>query len=109
MRRQVFWDASAFIALSNNRDSLHYKALGVNVELVQGRAKILTTSAVLTEVANWLSRIGTRRMAQNIIEYARQSSEKGLAEIVHVDKDLWHRGWLLFQERPDKEWGLTES
>lgn len=108
MRHYVFWDASAFIALSNNRDSLHSKALIVNAELVKVKANILTTSAVLTEVANWLSKIESRMLAQNIIEYTRQSTEKGFAEVIHVNEDLWQRGWQLFLARPDKEWGLTD-
>jgi uncharacterized protein len=108
MSRIVFWDASAFIALSNNRDSMHQKALSTSANLANEKARILTTSAVLTEVANWLSKIGSRRLAQDIIVYTRQSSEKGLADIIHVDEELWQRGWQLFQDRLDKEWGLTD-
>lgn len=30
------------------------------------------------------------------------------ATIVHVDTDLWQRGWQLYRARSDKNWGLTD-
>ncbi len=31
-----------------------------------------------------------------------------MATIVHVDRELWQRGWQLHRSRADKEWGLTD-
>ena len=108
MSRFVFWDASAFIALGNSRDTLHESAINVSQQLAQEQARILTTSAVLTEVANGLSRVAWRPMAERLIQSIEESVEMGIAEIVHVEPEFWQRGWQLYKERPDKEWGLTD-
>jgi predicted nucleic acid-binding protein len=108
MSHQIFWDASAFVALGNKRDALHQRAVTVSRQLAQDQAQIITTSAVLTEVANGLSKVGWRTMAQTLIESTRQSAILGVAKIVHVDEQLWQRGWQMYQHRPDKEWGLTD-
>ena len=72
------------------------------------KAHILTTDAVLTEVANIFSKVAWRTAAQQIIAAVRQSVDMGAATVVHVDEELWNRGWRLFVERPDKDWGLTD-
>ena len=70
---------------------------------------MLTTDAVLTEVANGLSRVGHRLLAQRIITLVQQSVALDTAELIHINADLWQRGWQLYTSRPDKEWGLTDS
>lgn len=108
MSRLVFWDAAAFIALGNKRDAQHQQAIALSRKLAQEQARLLTTSAVLTEVANSFSKVGWRPIARKLIESTIQTADMGVAEIVHVDEILWQRGWKLFQERADKGWGLTD-
>ena len=108
MPETVFWDTSAFVALGNADDQLHDEAVLVSETLAQSRAHVLTTSAVLTEVANTFSKAGWRSVAEQIVEAVRQSVAMGLATIIHVDASLWQRGWALFLARPDKDWGLTD-
>jgi len=108
MPETIFWDTSAFVALGNRDDELHEAAVLASTELVNVRAQILTTDAVLTEVANAFSKISFRPMARRIIEAFYQSVEMGSAQLVHVDRPLWQRGWQLFLDRPDKDWGLTD-
>ena len=67
MSRVVFWDTSAFLALMNSRDALHQQAVTISQVLAHEQARMLTTDAVLTEVANGLSRIGHRLLAQRVI------------------------------------------
>lgn len=64
MSRLVFWDTSALLALINSRDALHQQAVIISQGLAGDHAYMLTTDAVLTEVANGLSRIGHRLLAQ---------------------------------------------
>ena len=108
MPETVFWDTSAFVALGNADDSLHGQAVQVSDALGQQKAYILTTSAVLTEVANTFSKSAWRSVAHHLLESIRQSVAMGLATVVHVDTALWERGWALFVARPDKDWGLTD-
>ncbi|MFZ1474230.1 MAG: PIN domain-containing protein [Anaerolineae bacterium] len=108
MTERIFWDTAAFVALANQDDDLHRTAVEVSKQMARARAKIVTTDAVLTEVANMFSRPAWRPMAQRIIEALHHSQRTGSAHLIHVDEDLWQRGWRLFQARTDKEWSLTD-
>jgi predicted nucleic acid-binding protein len=108
MAETVFWDASALVALGNADDDLHEQAVHVSDALARQKAHILTTSAVLIEVANTFSRSGWRSVAHRLVDSVRQSVAMGVATVIHVDEALWERGWALFLERPDKHWGLTD-
>ncbi len=108
MRKTVFWDASAFIALLLPRDRWHEQAKRVQGELTAVRAKRITTSAVLTEVANGLCAVTQRHLAQRLIWNVDQSVLMGHTEVVHINNKLWWRGFELYQQRPDKAWGLTD-
>ena len=108
MPETVFWGTSAFVALGNADDDLHEQAVQVSTALARERARVVTTSAVLTEVANTFSRSAWRPVARQLVESLRQSVQMGAATIVHVDRALWDRGWTLFVSRSDKNWGLTD-
>lgn len=108
MTEVVFWDTSAFIALGNRSDDLHAAAVRVSRQLALEQAFILTTDAVLTEVANAFSRQQWRPIARDLIEALQASVVQQQAELVHVDATLWNHGWKLFLGRSDKDWGLTD-
>jgi predicted nucleic acid-binding protein len=108
MPETVFWDTAAFVALGNAGDELHQAAVEVSQELAQNQAHVLTTDAVLTEVANAFSRVAWRPIAWRLIEAMQQSVTIQVATIVYVDVDLWQRGWQLYRARADKNWGLTD-
>lgn len=104
----VFWDTVAFIALGNARDDLHQAAVNVSQELAQAQAHVLTTDTVLIEVANTFSKVALRPIAWRLIEAMQESVALQAATIVHVEVDLWQRGWQLYRARSDKDWGLTD-
>jgi len=108
MPEVVFWDTAAFVALGNRDDALYSAAVAVNKDLARQKAYILTTDAVLTEVANSFSKAVLRPMARRIIDSFQQSAKSGAARLVHVDEGLWQRGWQLYVTRPDKDWSLTD-
>ena len=108
MPETVFWDTAAFVALGNRDDELHLEAVSVSQELATQRAFIITTDAVLTEVVNTFSRAAWHPVAQHLVESVRTSAVLELAEVVHVDAELWQRGWQLFLGRSDKDWSLTD-
>ncbi len=81
------------------------KALEVRRELRQRNARMVTTDFVLIEVADGLSNPPLRKAVIAFIEELRR--EKTI-EIVPVSDDLMARGWNLYRQRPDKEWGLTD-
>lgn len=108
MSRFVFWDTSAFLTLVNMRDTLHEQAVAVSKALAGESAHLLTTDAVLTEIANGLSKVSQRQLAHRIIVMVQQSVVLRKAEIVQINAEIWQRGWQLYGARFDKEWGLTD-
>jgi len=71
-------------------------------------ARIVTTDAVLTEVVNTFSTVAWRPVAISVMGALEDSIQTGDAEVIHVDRALWQRGWQLFCGRSDKGWSLTD-
>jgi predicted nucleic acid-binding protein len=92
MPETVFWDTSAFVALGNADYDLHEQAVQVSDALAREKARILTTSAVLTKVPNTFSRSAWRPVAHQLVESVRQSVAMGVATVIHVDEALWEQG-----------------
>lgn len=66
---------------------------------------LLTSQFVLTEVANGLSALKFRRSATDIIHALQESA---FVKIVDASSDLFRRALELYEQRPDKNWGLTD-
>ena len=66
--------------------------------------QLVTTSAVLTEVANFMGQSHERQAFVELVEALFSSADVSIAE----SSDLWRRGLELFAGRLDKEWSLTD-
>jgi predicted nucleic acid-binding protein len=102
---KVFVDTTAWLALANKSDRLHLPAVELNRNLLSQGAHYVTTDAVLAEVANSLARPPLRHAGIRFLD-AIFSSRR--VTILHVDPDRFARGWQLYKDRPDKDWGLTD-
>jgi predicted nucleic acid-binding protein len=78
--------------LGNADDELHAAAVTVSSQLAQAGARVLTTDAILTEVANTFSKTAWRSVARRLIEAVKESVAMQMATVVHVDTALWQRG-----------------
>lgn len=97
-----FADTFYYIALLSPRDSHHSRAK----EMAQNLSgHVWTTDAVLLELANAFARPGLREIAAEAIRKLRQSVE---VTVVPILPDLFERGLALYEQRPDKEWSLTD-
>jgi len=65
----------------------------------------ITSTAVLNEVANALSKPKYR---PSVIEFHNRLQQSNRVEIRFVEENLWSSGWELYENRPDKEWSLTD-
>ena len=101
----VFLDTSGLIALVNTDDQWHRKAEIVWAKLSESAARLITSSLVLIELADGLSRVHHRDLAIQLIDALERSR---LVEIVQVDERLEKLGWQLFRVRADKDWGMTD-
>ena len=102
---KVFVDTVAWIALLNVDDALHEQARQVMGTLRQQNARLITTEFVLLEVADALSAPSIRSQTVAFIEGMRQLP---ILQVVPVSQELFAEGWVLYGERSDKDWGLTD-
>ena len=96
----LFADTFFFLALLNDRDAAHAKALSFD-----GTAPLVTTGWVLMEVGDALSAPENRDTFLRLLALLRESSD---ARIIPLSEELFERGVELFRQRPDKEWSLTD-
>ena len=102
MKRGTFIDTVHILALLNPRDRWHRKA----VELSQSvRAPLVTSHAVLTEVADALSHRNRRMWAFETIADLRSDPD---VRCVAVDEKTFAAALALYRDRPDKDWSLTD-
>jgi predicted nucleic acid-binding protein len=101
----VFVDTVAWLALINASDVLHEPARVVMARLRSERAHLTTTEFVLLEVADALAAVPWRERAIQFIDGLRRLP---MLTIITVSEELIEAGWLLYRQRTDKSWGLTD-
>lgn len=101
----LFVDTAYIYALFNKRDQWHEKALEWQQKIARENSALLTTQFILTEIADGLSQLKSRRNAVNII-HALENSE--IVEVIPATSELFRKGLNLYESRPDKSWGLTD-
>ena len=101
--RTVFADSYYYFALVNPNDPAHAKATGFTRGYT---GRTVTTSWVLTEVADGWSKPAMRRA---VFPQMLADLRASLATmIVPTTDQLWQEGFDLYQRRLDKEWSLTD-
>jgi predicted nucleic acid-binding protein len=100
--RTVFADSFYFLSLINDRDEAHTKAIQF-AESYAGR--VVTTEWVLTEVGDALAQPHRRPAFLQVLQNVRTNP---LITVVSADHALFEGGAVLFANRTDKEWSLTD-
>lgn len=98
----TFIDTQFVVALINERDQYHERALSFAVRY-RGQPPI-TTAAVILEVGNAPAR-GYKEKAAEVINAFLSSSD---VQVVHLTPELLNRALALYQSHRDKEWGLVD-
>lgn len=104
MNTSAFVDTAGWIDLFNANDGLHARAQAIYRSLVQRGTRLITTEFVLLEVADALSIPALRANTITVINNLR----RGTVEVTPVSEELLAKGWALYSQRLDKEWGLTD-
>lgn len=100
--KKVFVDTAYWLALLVKGDQYHAHAVAWS-EIVT--PPLVTTQAVLFEVADALTIPPVREMAAQFLDSATSDPQ---LTIVTADRTLLGEAIELFCERPDKDWGLTD-
>jgi len=98
----VFADTFYFLALLNSGDEAHAVARQFAVDK---SARLLTTTWVLTELADGLAETRGRTI---IVPLIRELERNPQAEVIPPESSLWQRAIELYDRRPDKGWSLTD-
>jgi len=101
----VFLDTAYAVALASVTDEFHLEALALAEELEASGTHLITTWAVLLEIGNALSKVQYRYAAIELLSSVRADPT---VEIIPLSDQLLEGALMLYSERPDKEWGLTD-
>lgn len=103
--RELFVDTWFWVARFNKHDQHHQAALTAQRRL--GRARLITTDEVLVEVLTSLSGYGaaTRTAAARAV---RQLLAGEVVEVLPQTRESFLAGLKLYEDRPDKEYSLTD-
>ena len=102
---EVFLDSAYLIALAQPGDEHHIKSREISVWLHTTRTRIVTSRAVLLEIGSALCKVRFRPAATRLVESLEKSP---LVEIVPLTEELCKAGWVMFQQRLDKEWSWVD-
>ena len=105
MPGEYFIDTVFWIALLNQDDEMHELVDREYKRLMKSGFHFITTTAVLNETANSLSKPQFRLA---VVEFYRRLQRSSRIEILFVNQHLWSDGWQLYEERLDKAWSLTD-
>ena len=98
MTRPVFVDSFAWIAAINKSDNYHDVCSETLTELLGKRVKLFTTN-------NALSRADFRKAVVAFVDKLETSPS---VEIITITEEIYLAAWLLYQQRMNKDWGITD-
>jgi hypothetical protein len=99
---EVFADTSLLVAFISDDDELHSAAADF---LLKFEGRIVTTDWVLVELGNYL---GKSRNRTAFVPFVKQLRADERFRIVPASDDLLAEGLELYDQRPDKQWSLTD-
>lgn len=102
---EIFLDTAYAIALASVSDAFHGRAMLLAEQIEKANTRLVTTHAVALEIGNALSRQRYRAAATQLL--AALEADPTI-EIIPLTEDLYVRGLHLYQQRSDKDWGLTD-
>jgi predicted nucleic acid-binding protein len=102
---RVFLDTSYAVALATPKDEHHRQALALNADIQRSGTRVLTTRAVLLEIGNSMAKRWHRASGATLLRLFEADPR---IEIVPLSEDLYRRGFEMFAQRRDKDWGLVD-
>lgn len=100
---RVFGDTFYFLALINASDPAHDAAR--EWAAASAGTRILTTTWVMTEIADAMCRRDNRRLAVDLL---RGFAAREDILVLPASHELFEAGLTLYESRPDKDWSLTD-
>lgn len=105
MNNAIFVDTAYTYAILSPRDQWHTKAVEWQERIISEKRSLVITEFVLIEIADGLAAINYRQTASQTVHLFY---ENPLVKIVPTSSDLLHKALSLYEQRADKNWGLTD-
>src|SRR5438128_5343509 len=105
MTNSLFADAGYWIALLDERDYLHTKAVAIS-QLLQNR-HIVTSQAVLIEYLNFYSGLNPS-LRQQAAQMARAAHFDSTIEVVPLSSNQFMAALDFYERHQDKRWSLVD-
>ena len=105
MENRIFLDTAFAIALSVETDQHYDQAVKLAEQLETENTILITTTAILLEIGNALSKRRYRQAAKELLLSLEQDDK---VEIKTITDEFYQKGFELFCNRPDKDWGLID-
>ena len=101
--RTIFLDNGGILAIVNQRDALHEKAVNVNNTLKLVEIQFIITDYILVKVCNALSK--HKKLAIRTLEHLQISKD---IKTIKISDSLLDRAIEMYKNYSDKDWGLTD-
>ena len=105
MSTELFVDAAFAIALASDTDELHDAAVELLAQVRAESRQFVTTRAVLVEIGNGLAKQRFRKAGAELLAAIEVDPH---VTIIPFSDGLYAEALLMFTQRPDKEWGMTD-
>ena len=102
---EIFLDSSFAIALASPPDEHHEAAVATASRVGRRGDLVVTTTAVLLEIGNALSRPPDRGTAVDMLTQAQRDPDTA---IVQVTEQLFTSALEMYVQHTDKTWGLVD-
>lgn len=101
----LFLDTAFIYALFNTRDQWHARAVKWQKDLEADVRPLVTTQLILVEIGNGLAGQQFRQRAATIIHDLLNNP---FVDVIPVTSEPFARALQLYEQRPDKDWGLAD-
>jgi len=101
----IFIDTAYIHALISPNDQWHKKAVEWRIKIESEKRALITTEFVLTEIADGLAAINFRPAAAQVIRILQTNA---FVKTIPATSELFTKALTLYEQRPDKNWGLTD-
>jgi len=106
--RRVFFDTSAYVALTDISDRFHADAKRLAERIIAGRLPRVTTNYVLAESYTRIRRKLGHTAAVRFGDSIRRDAVAGHLEIVYADPAIDEAAWQLFVKYADQDFSFVD-
>lgn len=106
--RAVFIDSGGWLSVVIQTDRYHAAGSTYYKQLLDERARLITSDYVLDEVITRLRYDVGHHAARQFIELISKAKVSGVLEIVYVDESLWQEAVDLFLQYADVRLSFTD-